>query len=229
MSKGKFSYAFKVATTICCLVGLISSFIGSTNIMSTLSYYTTLSNIIVLIFYISICLILPFKKNADKTQSYAQIKGAVVMIIFLTFMVYSISLQPLGFAMGADTPSADRVFRLSNIFVHFITPIMVFLDYFIFDFKGNYKYSYVPLWTLFPALYPVYAYIYAELGGRYGNVGGSIKYAYFFLDKDEIGVEGVVGYLALIWVIYEMCCLAYVFIDHTLKKRKDKRNKLCNS
>ena len=211
MSKGKFSYAFKVATTICCLIGLLTSFIGTNNIMSTLSYYTTLSNIVVLIFYISICLILPFKKNADKTQSYAQIKGAVVMIIFLTFMVYSISLQPLGFVMGAEVPSADRVFRISNIFVHFVTPIMVFLDYFIFDFKGN------------------YAYIYAELGGRYGNVGGSIKYAYFFLDKDEIGVEGVVGYLALIWVIYEMCCLAYVFIDHTLKKRNEKRNKPCNS
>ena len=81
MSKGKFSYAFKVATTICCLIGLLTSFIGTNNIMSTLSYYTTLSNIVVLIFYISICLILPFKKNADKTQSYAQIKGAVVMII----------------------------------------------------------------------------------------------------------------------------------------------------
>lgn len=224
MSKGKFSYAFKVATTICCLIGLSASFITSTNIYSTLAYYTTLSNIVVLLFYIALCVILPFKKNVVKTNAYAQLKGAVVMIIFLTFMVYSISLQPLGFAMGAEKVPLERIFRLSNIFVHFVTPIMVFLDYFIFDVKGNYKYSYVPLWTLFPALYPIYVYINADLGARFVNVGGSVKYAYFFLDKDKIGVEGVVGYLALMWVIYEMCCLAFVFIDGAIKRHKEKRN-----
>lgn len=223
MSRRKFSYAFKVATTACCLTGLLASFLTSSNVLSTFSYYTTLSNIVVLVFYIAICIILPFKKDADKTQSYAQIKGAVTMIIFLTFLVYFISLQPLGFLMGAEEQSSDRIFRLSNIFVHFVTPIMVFLDYFICDKKGNYKYSYVPLWTLFPALYPIYAYVYADLGGRYANVGGSIKYAYFFLDKDEIGVTGVVSYLALIWVVYEMFCLAYVFLDGAIKKHKEKR------
>ena len=94
---------------------------------------------------------------------------------------------------------------------------------FIFDVKGNFKYSYVPLWTLFPALYPIYVYINADLGARFVNIGGSAKYAYFFLDKDKIGIEGVVGYLALMWVIYEMCCLAFVFIDGAIKRHKKKR------
>ena len=220
-SQRRLSFAFKVATTVCCLIGIMSNLVRTTSIASILSFYTMQSNIFVLLFYTLYIVIRIVNPNVDKSKTYHTLKGATVMIIFLTFVVYNISLHSMGFMMDVKT-SSSNILRFSNLFVHFITPIMVFLDYLIFDEKGYFKTKNIFVWFIFPALYPVYVYTYARFGGTFFSVGGSKKYAYFFLDIDKLGIDGVLGYLLLFSIFYLFACYLLVRIDRFLGKRKKK-------
>ncbi len=219
-SKRRLSFAFKVATTVCCLIGVLSNLFHTTCLASVLSFYTTQSNLLVLVFYIGYFIARKINSKVEKTNTYHLIKGLVVMAIALTFIVYTISLQPNDFFMDVKTASSD-IFRLSNILVHFVTPIMVILDYFLFDEKGYYKKYYAFIWIIFPALYPVYVFVYSHLGGRFFSIGGSEKYAYFFLDVDKIGVIGVTSYLLLFVACYLALSFLVIKIDRGLGRRKN--------
>lgn len=221
-SKRRFSSAFKVTIILCCLIGILSNLIKTTSLASIFSFYTMQSNLLVLVFYLGYFIIRKFRPNFDNSNVYYILKGAVIMAIFLTFVVYNISLQQLDFMMDVRT-SSSNILNLSNIFVHFINPILVFIDYIIFDEKGRFKPKYIPAWCIFPALYPVYVYTYAYLGGRFFGVGGSKKYAYFFLDIDKIGIDGVAGYLLLFTIIFIMVSFLVVKFDGLLKKRKERK------
>lgn len=220
-SKRKFSFAFKIATTVCCLTGVLSNLLRTSSIASILSFYTMQSNLFVLTFYTGYFIARKFNPNVEKTRAYHILKGATVMVIFLTFLVYNLSLQSLNFMMDVKTASSN-ILRLSNIFVHFLTPLMVISDYAIFDEKGYFKKSYALIWIVFPALYPVYVYTYAHFGGKFFSVGGSKKYAYFFLDIDKIGIGGVIGYLILFSICYLLISLLLIKIDELLGKRRKK-------
>lgn len=221
-SKRELSFAFKVATTVCCLTGVLSNLLRTTSIASILSFYTMQSNIFVLVFYIGYFISRAIKPDVEKTNAYHILKGATVMIIMLTFIVYTVSLQPNDFFMDVKT-SSSNIFRFSNIFVHFLTPIMVFLDYALFDEKGYYKKCYAFFWIIFPALYPIYVYTYSHFGGRFFSVGGSKKYAYFFLDIDKIGIIGVLSYMLIFIACYLAISLLVIKVDKGLGRRKNEK------
>ncbi len=185
------------------------------------------SNILVIVFYIGYFIVLKFNSNVENHSLYHILKGAIVMAIFLTFIVYIISLQPLGFLMDVKIPSSN-VFKISNILVHFITPIMVFLDYIIFDKKGYFKKSYTFIWIVFPAIYPLYVYTYSSLGGEFFGIGGSKKYAYFFLDLEKLGIRGVLSYILLFAIFYIFICILFIKLDRFLGKRKKNNKKSIN-
>lgn len=220
--KRKFSFAFKVATIVCCLIGVLSNLLRTTSIASILSFYTMQSNLFVLVFYSGYFIARKFNSDIEQTKGYHFLKGATVMVIFLTFLVYNISLQPLGFIMDVKTASSN-ILRFSNLFVHFLTPLMVILDYALFDEKGFFKKWYALLWLLFPAMYPLYVYTYAHFGGKFFGVGGSKKYAYFFLDLDKIGIDGVLTYLLIFCIGYVLLSLILIGFDNLLGKRKSKQ------
>lgn len=220
--KRKISFAFKVATTVCCLIGVLSNLLRTTSIASILSFYTMQSNLFVLVFYCGYFITRKFNSHIEETKGYHILKGATVMIIFLTFIGYNLSLQPVGFMMDVKTASS-KILRFSNLFVHFLTPLMVMLDYALFDEKGYFKKSYALIWIIFPSLYPVYVYTYAHFGGTFFGIGGSKKYAYFFLDLDKIGIDGVFTYLLIFFICYILASLFLVKIDELLGKRKKKQ------
>lgn len=219
MSKRKISFVFKIAIVICCMIGLISSIFETDSIIRMFSYYTTLSNIYVLVFYIItiICMI----KDKDYTNSnfYAFFKGSTIVIIVLTFMCYLLYYNPLGLSLAIQT-SKIRELALSSIFWHFVDPILVILDYIIFDTKGKFKKIYPIFWAIFPILYLIYAQVYASLGGTFKTQNGIRKYAYFFLDSSIVGSKNVFCYIALISVCYLALCYAIVLLDNLCSKKE---------
>lgn len=221
-AKRRFSSAFEAATIVCCLTGVLSNLLRTTSVESILSFYTMQSNIFVLVFYLTSVIIRRFKHDWKTTDLYYFFKGATVMVISLTFIVYIISLQPLSFAMDVKT-SSGNIFRFSNLFVHFFTPVMVFLDYLLCDEKGHFKMRYPFLWYIFPAIYPIYVYIYSSQGGRFFGVGGSKKYAYYFLDIDKIGVCGVFNYIIFISLCFILLCYMFIVLDKILARAKRRK------
>ncbi len=218
-AKKKFSDAFKTAIIICCLIGILSNIITTTSIPSILSFYTIQSNLFVLTFYFLYKVISLFKEDLEKSEIYYFLKGGMTMVILLTFFVYIVALSPTEFTMDINT-SVEKVFRVSNIFVHFINPILVLLDYFLFDEKGHFSMKYPMKWVMFPFVYLIYVYSYSLCGGTFFGTGGSKKYAYFFLDVDKIGVLGVAKYLAIIAIVYISISYLLVFIDNFLGRKK---------
>ena len=66
---------------------------------------------------------------------YYVIKGGIVIAIFITAIMYQIALTPYSFQM--DYNFGNRY--LANLLVHVISPLLVTLDYFLFDYKFSYN------------------------------------------------------------------------------------------
>ena len=65
--------------------------------------------------------------------------------------------------------------------------------------------------------------IYPQLGWQEEvEIPASIIHAYFFLDIDKLGIDGVLGYLLLFSICYLFACYLLVRIDRFLGKRKKK-------
>lgn len=160
-----------------------------------LTYYTLLSNILVLGF--SVYLIFAMGKDYEAAltnKGLLRVKGAVTIAIMLTFLVYHFMLAPLA------TP--ERYYQLENFLLHYIVPLLFFLDWLIVDKRGIYQKKDPLLWCLVPAVYSIGALIKGyffqiEIPGQVNS-----PYPYFFLNIDRFGFLGVLGFMIGILAAY---------------------------
>lgn len=168
-----------------------------------LTYYTLLSNILVVGFSLYLLKkMLKDYQSALTNRGLLRLKGAVTIAIMLTFLVYHFMLAPLA------TP--EKYYQVENFLVHYIVPILFFLDWLLVDKRGQYQRLDPILWCLVPALYSIGALIKGyffqiEIPGQVNS-----PYPYFFLNIDRFGFLGVfqfmvgilLGYLVLGLVLY---------------------------
>lgn len=216
----KISIIYKILVALSLMAGILINVIKTVSITAILSYYTLQSNIICLIGFIGI-IILEIQ-NRQKTDVYYLIKGEITITILITGITYLCALAPVGFQMDFQQETLTNK-TISNLLVHFISPTLVTLDYFIFDEKGYFKWFYPIIWLFIPFDYALYVYTYGSSGGTFYNVGGSDKFAYFFLDYEKIGYWGVVK-----WAIAITCSIIFisyllVCIDKKLRARKERK------
>lgn len=67
---------------------------------------------------------------------FPHFKGAVVIAIVVTDLIYYFMLRPMVFSMAGGEA---KVFTLSMILVHYIASVLCVLDWLLFDKKGNFK------------------------------------------------------------------------------------------
>jgi len=187
--------------------------------LSTLIYYTNLSNLICFIFYILLAAktILDIRRDGIKgtTTLLPHFKGAFVLMITITFLVYHIMLSGSGFTM---TGNISLQFDMANILLHYIVPIMVILDWFMFDKKNVFRWFDPLLWLIIPFLYFVFALIRAEFGGLLA--GRNTRYPYFFIDVDALGWQGVITYVAIITIAFTALGYLFFLLDKVQIKEK---------
>lgn len=89
---------------------------------------------------------------------------------------------------------------MTNTMLHRIVPVMVVIDFIVFDVHRRYKPAYPLLWLIYPPLYLVFVLARAWWWphGVGPGVGGS-PYPYAFLDLPSIG-----------WVNFGVACLKIV-------------------
>lgn len=208
------SIIYKLLSGAIGLIGILmlfGLFDGRFN-LSTLSYYTMQSNVLCMFYFFACGTWLILHKNSENSTFWPRMKGALVLCILVTGLVYHFLLAGGDFKMAANTQS------IANIIVHYLVPLLVFVDWLLFDNKGVYQ-KYDPfLWLVIPYAYMIYAFIAAQIGDGIGY-GGS-RYPYFFIDIDVYGIWQValnvvllsVGFLALGYVIK--------FIDHLMGKKR---------
>ena len=140
------------------------------------------------------------------------------MAILITGITYQIALAPNNFYMDASyTMQTERYW--ANLLVHVVSPILVLLDYVLFDEKGNFKYYYPIIWLFLPLGYVIYVYSYSARGGGFYGIGGSREFAYIFLDYNQIGYVGVFKSIIIIALLILLVSYIFVFLD---RRKKDK-------
>lgn len=217
----KFSVIYKILTTLSLLLGITLNLFKTTSITALLSYYTLQSNIMcfLLFAYYTVINIRNVNGNYKKGNIYYFIKGCLIITIFLTCMCYHLNLSKLGFNM--EPLQLEFISKkVGNFLVHTLSPILVILDYFLFDEKGFFKKYYPFLWLIFPLTYVLYVYIYSSHGGTFYGIGGSERFAYFFLDYAEIGVMGVFKWILSISIGILVFSYGLILVDKMLSKRK---------
>ncbi len=212
MKERKVSIIFKSLVILSLLAGILLNVINCISISAILSYYTLQSNIICLAMFIGTMVAISLKKNYRSSDIYALLKGGVVIAILVTAITYQIALVPNNFNMDIGYTMQTKRYW-ANLFVHNISPVMVVVDYLLFDAKGKFKYYYPFVWLFFPLNYVLYVYIYNLLGGRFFGIGGSRDLAYIFLDYNQIGYMGVVKSISLMAVFILGISYVLVFLD----------------
>lgn len=216
MIEKKNSLFYKLLVLFSLLTGIILNIVNTKSIISILSYYTLQSNIICFITFLSIVASILLKKDYRKSEVYYVVKGGIVICILITAIMYQIALMPYGFHM--DYNFENRY--LANLLVHVVSPLLVILDYFLFDFKGNFKWFYPIIWLFIPLNYIIYVYTYSLNGGRFYGIGGSRDFAYIFLDYNQIGYISVAKFLIIMTIFILVISYILVLIDKKLGNLK---------
>ena len=176
-----------------------------------LAYYTNISNIIILA-YIFLSVIhtaigLGIKGKKGTSTLLPRFKGAVIMMLAATFLVYHFVLAPRLFRMSVNYD----VYGLPDILIHYFTPLMAILDWLLFDKKGKYRLFEPLLWLLIPAVYFIAILIRAEIGPPLNNLG--VRYPYFFIDADLLGWPAVLKNSVLCVLGFGLVGYIFYFID----------------
>lgn len=196
------------------IAGLTLQFLHSENILATLSYYTVLSNLFVLLLFIFVVYYYNIAQHKE-TAFYSILKGGATVAILLTFIVYHFVLRPV----LVSSESTYSPYSISDLLVHYIVPLMTFIDYALFDTKGQYKKTFIKFWMIFPFAYVLYVYLYGILGGRFPTFEEESVFPYFFLDYETYGYS-VLLFISAIALFYLFLSASLYFIDQYIAKKK---------
>ncbi len=184
-------------------------------------YYTILSNLFCLLYFLAagIAVVQAIKKDGVRGESTWAIhaKGAVIMAITVTLLIYWFILVGAGFEMAEGTSP------LANLIVHLFVPVLSILDWVVFDPKGRLNRLDPFKWLIIPLCYYIFTVIAAKLGMTFYD--GS-HYPYFFIDSDVLGWGTVM--LSVLGLTAAFLAIGYiVFVaDKLLYRWGKKRNKL---
>jgi hypothetical protein len=209
----KASLFFKIIVVAVCLSGILMTCgFPRTLDLSLMKYYTLLSNVLVLVFFIFAAFHTASsirKSGARGVSTFApHFKGGVTIAITVTLLVYQFMLAGSPFSMSGAM-SGDA-------FVHMFTPLLVILDWLLFDEKGRYTVRDPFKWTIPPLCYIAYAFIAAPLGVTYYGGG---RYPYFCMDVDAFGIGTVLMYLGGLTVAFFIMAYIVVGLDGLMRRR----------
>lgn len=221
---GRFKQLYRLFFLFVCEAGIILQYAGMAgkgDLRMLTAYYTILSNILCFIYFAVLVI-------AQRKKENALIRGAVTMCITVTGLVYHFMLGGfMGTAAGAGVPVT--ALSVSNILVHYVVPILVILDYFLFVPKGQYKSLYPLAWLVLPYAYFAFSMVRAEVSTRtFTGFGATSRYPYPFLDVDLYGWDKVllivlavtVAFIALGYIVYVLDRLLGKNLS-TSRKRRD--------
>lgn len=218
MNKRRLSFFYRFLLILSLSTGIFLNIYHTSSISVILSYYTLQSNVICLVFFVVIVIVSAVKEEYQEKDIYHFFKGGITIAIAITGIVYAIALAPVGVEMNVNIDGFEKF--MSNFLVHRLSPLLVILDYFIFDQKGKLKFYYPFIWLIIPLDYLIYVYAYTANGGEFFSIGGSRKYAYTFLDYTQIGYYGVAMAIAIMGAFILLISFLLVTVDRILGKRR---------
>lgn len=181
-----------------------------------LTYYTLISNILVLLFYVFLIgKMLKDPKESIESETLVRLKAGMTVAILLTFLVYMILLAPKARAVD--------FYAWKNYLLHYIVPIATAVDWLLFDKKGCYKKLDPVYWTFVPIMYCVFALVKGVIFRIPIPEQEHSPFPYFFLNIDRYGWEGFFRYFFGILACY-MVIGYLMYLMKKYGKRSDIRH-----
>ena len=198
-------------------VSVFAVFLLLLNLSSiTFVYFTNLSNLVVALFYVLAVVysFLVFKnKKVFSVLVYTRIKAMVTISITITFLVY--------FLLLSDS-SVLGFFTIKNWLLHFVVPILVILDWYLFDEHYLLKWYEPILWVIIPVTY----FLFASIRGQIVGISNALQYPYFFLNIYKYGFWKVVLVVALLLMGFLAISYLFYFTSGCYKTSKTKADRL---
>ncbi len=178
----------------------------------SLAYFTILSNIVVFVFILIIWIktvqdVVIRKEYIGYNTHLVKQKGVATLCITVTGLVYATVL--------ADYTSIAN-YTFQNLSYHYIIPILTVVDYFLFDQKGKLKWFHPLIWVSCCILYLPYIFIRAAILGPSTTL---LRYPYFFLDIDKLGVVPVIWWCIGLVVFFSILSYGLYFYDRWYAKK----------
>lgn len=213
MENYKISCIFKFLIFIIGLISIIatSGILDNNLNLDIFTMFTTITNVLCTIYFL-IEFIYQLKLKKIKNFSHI-LKNTLMMSITLTLLVAHFVLK-MRFSFNSFV-------ELSFLGVHYIMPILIIIDWLIFDKKGTIK-KYEPIiYLIMPLIYFVISLLAAEFGNGLG-CNPPCKYPYPFLDVYTLGIKQVMINCIFIAIGCIVIGYTYFLTDNILKKKKRK-------
>ena len=140
MNRRRVSFVYRLGTITSLFLGIVLSFATTTNARYLLSYYTTQSNLLCLVVFVFLFIGDLIGYDYQKRKVYYFLKGTITIAILVTAIVYVVALLPNDLPMyTVSSREAERWGKImGNLLVHVISPLLVTVDYYFLDEKGNF-------------------------------------------------------------------------------------------
>lgn len=143
---------------------------------------------------------------SDTSTAATRVKGALIISSFANIFFLSLS--------GTTT---------SALFVGaYILPVLIFVDWLLFDEKGIYTIRDVLLWLFIPVVYYLYVILFAQIGIVYSN---NTHYPYSFMDSSVIGFSTVIKNMIVFVLLFFVLGALLLLSDTLLNAYGHKLNK----
>ena len=209
--------------TVYCTLGLVGCF-ASLGIFDNINlirwdfyvHFTNISNFFCIGVMLA-ALIQTSKKKENSFVSAAPILKFIGMLgILLTFLVFNIMLA------GARDPQLN--WRVGSLVFHVVLPIMYIADWFLFYERKNVKWYYPIASIGFPLAYVIFLLVQAVILKFDSSIlitgtTTPLIYPYFFVNLDTQGVDGVLGWIGILFAAFVAVGFAFFGSDKIGKKR----------
>ena len=210
--------------TIYCTLGLVG-FIACLGIFDNISvirwdfyvHFTNISNFLC----IGVMLASLIETAKKKENSYVTVAPVLKFIgvlgILLTFLVFNIMLA------GAEGRDPQANWRIGSLCFHVVLPIMYIADWFLFRERKKCKWYYPLVSICFPLAYAIFLLIQAIILKFDSSIlipttTTPLIYPYFFVNLDNLGVSGVLMWIAILAVAFAAVGFAFLGLDRIGKK-----------
>lgn len=211
ISNSYFAFTYRVIYLIICFTGLIRHFTPdslSKNI-HMLSYFTIQMNLACFILF---CFLvkdtffeIKYKIILKYRSRHNLIRGMILVAIIIVFLAYNFVLKNTNFSMAKGCPTT---ITLNDIFVHYLVPIMTFLDWLLFQPKGIFHARDPIIWLTLPICYYFIINIKTVLN--------ACSYPYYFIDINKLGLHTVLNNAVLFVIICLITGYLLVGLDKLL-------------
>jgi hypothetical protein len=201
----KASFIYK---SIYLVIGFIGLFLATEIYTGTFNdgffvYYTNLSNLVAFSLMVYLWFIeYQILKGKPNTFKYPSVRFVITIMILVTLIIYNTLLGNM---------FDPTYWRVRNVIMHLVGPMMVVIDFLLFNPKNNLKWRAILESLILPYLYVIVTLII----GLFTN-----SYPYFFLDVNNIGYSGVLGWVFILTLGFLVLSLALVSYNKFLLKNR---------